>query len=207
MAELHIKARLVGPDEDGGLVHFDDFLRFCRTLNACLRRSELAVRVESGRLHYRLSQLDRGSAVIELEPLRPKKGRDQRHEVLEFFKNTLADLREHRRPDRRLDTAGLEDFKELYVGLKHTKEVWIDGTQLTSRYVANIDDLLKPVRAAEGSVTGFLERLNVHNTNEFVLFPVLGGSVVCSFTDDLFERVLAAVKTQRDGVRDALPHP
>jgi hypothetical protein len=188
VAESRVKVRLVGPDEDGGRVHFEDFLHFCRALNLCLRWSEIAVRTR-GRLHYRLTDLHNGSAGLEVEPVR--NGR----EAVGFFKKTIAALRDGKAPDHRLTAQGLEEFKKLYDGLRHTREVWIDGAQLTSRYVANIDDFLRPTLTAEGSVTGFLEGLNVHNEkNRFALYPAIGGSVACVFEDDMFEQVRAAVK-------------
>jgi hypothetical protein len=189
-----VSVKLVGPDEDAGSVHFDDFRHFCNTLDSCLKKSEAAVTAEPERIRYRVSGLADGSAVVELQPIRPKKGPDRRREVVTFFKKAVADLRAGRRPDPRLNADALKDFKDLYSGLKRTKEVWIDGEQLTSRYVANIDDYLKPALASEGRVTGILERLNVHNKNEFILYPAIGRPVACVFPDELFEQIRLAVK-------------
>jgi hypothetical protein len=194
VADTTVGVKLVGLDADGGSVQFDDFRHFCNTLNSCLRKCETAVTSERERIRYRITGLADGSARLKLQPMRPKNGQDRRREVVNLFKRTVADIQAGRRPDPRLGTSALKDFKELYSGPKRTKEVWIEGEQLTSHYAANIDDLLRPILASEGTVTGILERLNVHNKNEFVLYPAIGNPVACVFPDELFEQIRLAVK-------------
>jgi hypothetical protein len=189
-----IDARLVGADEDGGHVQYDDFLRFCDVMSACLKRAESAVTGQTARIHYRIVSLRDSSAGIGLEAIRPKKGADYRTEVLNLFKKTITTLQTEGKIDPRLTPEALEDFRKLYKAPRKTKEIWIIGKQITSRYLANIDEILKPALASEGSVTGILERLNVHNKNEFVLFPPLWGAVTCVFQDKMFEQVRAAIK-------------
>src|SRR5260370_42563342 len=46
-----------------------------------------------------------------------------------------------------------------------------------------------------GTVKGRLERLNLHNRNEFVIYPpVPGVQVTCLFPEELFSQVQAAIK-------------
>ena len=54
--------------------------------------------------------------------------------------------------------------------------------------------LVGPTLWSEGSVTGVVERLNVHDKNEFYLYPPLREAVVCTFPEDMFEQVRAAIK-------------
>jgi hypothetical protein len=201
-----IDARLVGADEDGGYVQFDVFRRFCHVMSVCLRRAEAVVTAYRGRIRYRVSDLRASSAAIALEAVRPKKGPDSRVEVVNFFKETVAALQSGSKIDGRLTPEGLKDFRELYAGVKRIKEVWIGGRQITSRYVANIDEILKPALVSEGSVIGWLERLNVHEKNEFVLYPPLWEAVVCTFPDEMFEQVRSAVK-RNVTVRGTLTYP
>lgn len=201
-----IDARLVGPDEDGGLVQFHVFRHFCDLMSLCLNRAEAVVTAESGRIHYRIVSLQDSSAAIGLEAIRPKRGGDHRSEVVSLFKKTVRALQAGEAVDPRLTPGALRDFRRLYAELRHTKEVWIDGKQITSRYVANIDEILKPAINSEGSVTGFLERLNVHNKNEFVLYPPLWEAVICTFPEQMFEQVRAAIK-RNVTVYGTLTHP
>jgi hypothetical protein len=189
-----IDARLVGSDEDAGHVQYADFLRFFGVMSTCLKRAEAAVTSQNARIHYRIVRLRDSSAALCLEAIRPRTGEDNRAAVLNLFKKTVADIQAGEKVDMRLSAEALEDFRELYKAPKKTKEIWIDGKQITSRYLANIDEILKSAFASEGSVTGVLERLNVHNKNEFVLYPPIWGAVTCTFPDEIFEQVRAAIK-------------
>jgi len=189
-----ISARLVGADEDGGHVQYDDFLRFCSRMGVCLKRAESALTGQDARIHYRIVSLRASSAGIELEAIRPKKGADYRSVVRNLFLGTVAAIQTGGAIDPRLTPEALEDFRALYKAPRKTKEIWIGGEQITSRYLANIDELLKPSFESEGSVTGILERLNVHEKNEFSLFPPLWGAVTCVFPPELFEQVRQAIK-------------
>jgi hypothetical protein len=132
---------------------------------------------------------------MTLEAIRPRKGPDRRVEVVEFFKKTVAELQVGTSVDSRLTPDDLRDFRGLFAHLRKTKEVWIGQSQVTSQYVANIDKILGNSVRSEGAVSGLLERLNVHNRNEFALFPpVLGAQVVCSFPDEMFEQVRSGIK-------------
>lgn len=194
MTDPIVSARLVGADEDGGHVQYDDFLRFCGVMGVCLKRAESAVTGQSARIHYRIVGLRDSSAGIELAAIRPKKGSDCRAAVRNLFLGTILAIQSGGAIDSRLTPEALEDFRELYKAPKKTKEIWIEGKQITSRYLANIDEILRPSFESEGSVTGVLERLNVHEKNEFSLFPPLWGAVTCVFPAELFEKVRSAIK-------------
>ncbi len=190
-----ITVRLVGSDEDNGNVRFNDFRMFCDRIADCLRRAEAIVTNQAGRIRYRVVALQAGSAMMTLEAVAPKKGKDRRAEVVAFFRKTVGDLQVGTAVDARLTPDDLERFRDLRATLRKTKEVWIEDGQLTSQYLANIERLLGSSIASEGFVTGFLERLNVHNRNEFVLYPPIAGAyVVCHFPSEMFEQVRAAIK-------------
>jgi hypothetical protein len=196
VADPTISARLVGADEDGGHVQFADFLRFCNAMDDCLKRAEsIITNGQVARIHYRIVSLKDGSASIELAAIRPKKGMDYRSAVRSLFLDTITALQAGGAIDPRLTPDTLELFKVLYKAPQKIKEIWIGGNKITSRYLANIDELLKPSFKSEGSVTGILERVNVHNDkNEFVLYPPVSSPVSCIFPEDLFEQVRAAIK-------------
>ena len=75
------------------------------------------------------------------------------------------------------------------------EEAWIDGVRITTQYVANIDRILEGKTVSTGSVSGCLERLNVHNADEFSLFPAISDDeIVCVFPEKLWETVQKAIK-------------
>ena len=195
MTNPQIEALLIGDDEDNGLVRFEDFRTFCDKMAHCLRTSEVIVTRQSGRVRYKVKHLQASSAALTLEAIRPRKAPDLSAEVVRFFKKTVAELQDGSSVDPRLTSDDLKEFRALIASLKKTKQVWIEGKQVTSQYIANIDRILAATIASEGFVTGFLERLNVHNRNEFVLYPpILGAHVMCSFPDKMFEKVRMAIK-------------
>lgn len=197
MPDPRVSLRLVGSDEDNSAVRFDDFRVFCDKLSECLRHAEMAVTRQSGKIRYRVAGLEGGSAIMVLEAVAPRstKTRDRRAEVLSFFKKTVADLQKGVEIDRRVTPDDLVVFRELRASLKRTKEVWIETNEITSQYIANIDKLLETPVVTEGSVSGFVHGLNVHNRNEFFLYPPIPGfRIVCSFPEEMFEVVRTAIK-------------
>lgn len=202
--------KLVGQDDEGGAVRFEDFRTFCDKIMECLRRSEFAVTRRIGSIRYRIVDMRGGSAALTLEPIAPvqkkKKKPDRRQDVVGFFKRTVASLEVSTNYDPRLSPDDLVAFRELRAPLRRTKEVWVADAQLTSQYIANIDRILGTPIRSEGSVSGFLEGLNLHQKNEFILYPpILGYRIVCSFPEQMFELVRAALK-KNVTVRGTLYH-
>jgi hypothetical protein len=195
VADTAINIRLVGSDEDASLVQFGDFNAFCGKLTKCLRRSEAVVTHEAGRLRFRIAGLHSSSAAMKLEPIRPKKGPDRRVEIVRLFKETVSHLQAGVPVDPRWTGEDLKEFRGLFTSLKNTKEVWIEGVQVTAQYLANVDNILGSSISSKGSVSGFLEALNVHTSNRFVLYPpILDSRVICYFPESMFEQVRAAIK-------------
>ncbi|MCX7428504.1 MAG: hypothetical protein NTW96_23120 [Planctomycetia bacterium] len=192
-----ISVRLVGADEDDGIVRFDDFRNFCDSLAACLRKSEELLTSGPTRIRYRIVGLENASAAVTLEAIAPTNGRDPRPEVLGLFRETVVNLQSGRPVDSRIGRDVLAAYRELISPLhRRTKEVWVDSSCLTTQYGASIDEILGSSIPSEGSVRGVLERVNVHNRNEFVLYPPLPGySVSCSFPDSMLEQVRRAIKS------------
>jgi hypothetical protein len=195
MTQNIVKIKLVGAEDDGGLVRFDDFTGFCRAVSRCLRRVDDVVRPEGERLRFRIVGMKFASASMSLEAIPPRTGRDDRAVVVSLFRETTSRLQSGRRPDTRFSFDDLEAFRDLVFPLnRHAKEVWVDGSRLTSDYVANIEGILGSAIPSIGQVTGRLERLNVHGRYEFVLFPVAGTRIVCAFDESILEQVRMGVK-------------
>ncbi len=190
MARPRLQVKLTGPEDDKGDVLFGDFRDFCGTLALCLRRAEEIVTEKTG-LRHRIVGLKHSSACLELEPVPPKKGPDTGADVYGFFTAAVTDLQEGGKADPRLTSEDLRLFRRLAEPMhRRIRKVQIAGTVLTTQYIANIDKLIGISIPSEGSVTGRLERLNVHNRHEFALFPPIGGfTVTCVFPEELYEKV------------------
>lgn len=185
--------RLVGKDD--GFVEFDDFVGFCDTIQRCLRVSEQTVVGRSGCVKYRIVDLECGSAVIKIEP-RSKRDDDAGRKTAVFFRETV-DALNRGKVDPRMQTDALEAFRGLADPLKkQARRVVIGKTTLGEKYVSTISQLLDEVSSYEGSISGLLERINVHDEkNEFVVYPPIANrQVPCRFHNDLLPDVRRGIK-------------
>ena len=112
-----------------------------------------------------------------------------------LFRDTAIRLQDGKAPDKRLTFEDIEAFRELLLPLdRHASEVWVDGFQLTSNTVTSIESIVGNAIPSNGEVTGSLERLNLHDRYEFVLFPAAGSRIVCTFEESLLEQVRRGIK-------------
>ena len=193
-----LTVKLVGtPDEDGA-VYFSDFEDFCNSLQSCLRRAEVTVYGRAGQLRYKIQDLRSASAEITLEAvMRTPKERDRRKSVFNLVKGTVRSIQSGRRLSPRVTPDDVAAYKKLALPLsKGVHKVWVDDTEITLAFVKNADRILKSAIMQNGSVTGVLEKLNIHNDrNEFVLFPPVSGyAITCTFKDEMLDQVRKAVK-------------
>jgi hypothetical protein len=78
---------------------------------------------------------------------------------------------------------------------RRAKRIEVGRVKLTPKYFENIDQILGLSIPSHGSVKGRLERLNVHNRFEFVIYPPVSGyAVTCEFEEALFPTVHKAIK-------------
>lgn len=192
-AKSQLTFRIVG--EGDGFVEFEDFVVFCDAIQKCLRVAEETAVGRAGGVRYRVVDLKCSSAVIKLES-RAKRDADAGRKTIASFRNTVDALnRGH--VDPRMRTDALETFRSLADPLrKHASRVIIGRTVLSQQYVATISRVLDEVTSYDGSVSGLLERINVHNNkNEFVIYPpVANRQVPCLFHDELLPDVRRAIK-------------
>lgn len=195
MNNHRVSVKLLGPDEDDGLVDLDALTGFCRSLSKCLKCVDSIVRPEKSTLHFRVVELQVSSAVVCVEPKVSDGEQQDSFEVVSFFKDTVARLQAGRVIDRRLSFEHLEAFRELAKPLfKRIKKVWVNGQQITKRFVSNIDQILENTITSQGQICGRLDTIYTHGRTDFVLFPQIGPSVTCSFPEDLFEQVRKALR-------------
>ena len=161
MSRPKLTVTLVGSEQDQGDLQLADFRKFCDSLTVCLRRVESKFPAgATTRLKYRIVNLSRGSASLTLEPIPPAKGNDFGPDVIDLFSKTIAGLQAAKQVDPRLTNDDLLAFRALADPIhRHVREMKIGNTKVTSRFTANIDELLGMAIPSEGSVKGRLERL------------------------------------------------
>lgn len=189
-----IDIKLGGKSDTDPSVYFGEFRSLCKAVAECLRRSEMIVTGTKGAIRYRIAKLSTGSAEITLEAVRTAKarGRDKRSQVVGFFRRTTAAIQAGKKVDNRLGIDDLRAFRKL---APRRRDVTINHTTLTSAFEQNVDRLLNDTIPTDGFVTGRLEKLNIHERNEFVIYPPIPGySITCRFGNDLLDQVREAIK-------------
>lgn len=191
-----VTVKLLGSDDAEGAVFLSDFRHFCDGLEACLKRAEKLATGKTGRLAYRITELATGSAQITLEAVRRGKGRDVRRPVLRLFRKTVTAIQRGKRLDPLVGPDDVALFKQLASPLNgQTKALFIDEAEITPQFTANADAVLRAALEQDGSVTGMLEKINVHERCQFVLYPPIPGhAITCVFPAAMLPQVREAIK-------------
>jgi DNA-binding XRE family transcriptional regulator len=203
MAANELKLKLEGPTEMNGFVDFEDFAKFCEAIAKCLKRSAILTGISGGEISFRVTDLKCASTAVTVRAFQNKKNKsgknkDSRKEVLGFFRTTINGI-EKGKIDPSLSRQDLELFREISSPLqKNVRKVKIGNQNITSRFASNIDSkLIGEGITSVGSVSGMLERVNVHERSEFVLYqPVTNSQITCAFSESLLDDVRAALKSQ-----------
>ena len=184
-----LELRLVGADAQNGDVLFSDFRTFCDNLARCLRQAELEV---SGKYEgkFYVADLKHSSAFIAVAPMLGYKNGDK---ALERIADSVGCLERGTIKGIKAGRDLLQSIRDLFevVGKKkRVKGAFINGREVTTQTIATIDRILGETIVSYGSVSGKFERLNIHKTYEFVIYPpVTGQTVRCEFIPEMFEEI------------------
>lgn len=188
--------RLEGSEQDEGAVLFSDFRTFLESVSDCLHRVKTRV-AGSAKVRHRIVNLRTGSAEITIDVVSPESAPMAGRDICNTFARTIKALESGSKLDQRLKPNDLKAFRKLAEPVLRGNErrVEVAGTSLTTRYVANIDQILGSGTRSKGTIKGRIEILNVHHRNQFTLYPPIGNHTIkCVFPEFLYEIVHAAVK-------------
>jgi hypothetical protein len=210
-----ITIQLIGSIEEEGHVRLNSFISQLEAVKAALKQTERLVSGEDeSSVYYRVVDLRHSSpATIVLEavstasastpPTRRRRQQQPRTDhsqatVTQFF-HSLKDIREKKQAPARADLQALEAFRNLtgnldksFSGMKliNTDE----SVSIDNDFREAIEGIIGPDELIEGSVTGMLEKVNLHNTARFDIFPMIGPKqVTCDFKRALREKVIASL--------------
>jgi hypothetical protein len=191
-----VTVMLKGPPALDDQPQLAQFLKFCGKVGRCLRIIEGRDLDERQRVRLVVADLRTGSAVMQIAALPPQRGADRRQAIVAEFRHTVRSLQNGLPISHRLTYSELRDFRTIAAPLQSgATEAWIDDVRITTQYTANIDRILEGGAKSTGSISGRLERLNVHNANEFSLFPAVSDDeILCKFPDELWGTVQQAIK-------------
>jgi hypothetical protein len=194
-----ITIQLIGSASDKQDVRLGDFIAQLEGVKKALRETE---RLFSGKeelsLDYKIVDLRHSSpSVVVLEPV-PLPGAPQGfgNEVAEGFSKELGLIK------RRGKLLGEPELSRLqaYQDMGYRKDGLLSEVKISvgKRTVAidqafqgKLEKILGPDEWVQGSISGFLEMVNLHNTNRFTVYPTIGPKKV---TGNFSPAIRSAVK-------------
>lgn len=201
MANKRITFRLIGSKGDGGHVRLSDFIDQLEAFSEALRQTE---RLLSGQdrhfVYYRIVALSYQSpATVTIEGVSAKEAPVRPAEVMRTFMTDVRAL-SHKKPPAKLDLAMLEAYRDLAGPLeKHIQHVEIVEAKnkvipIDQAFTDNVNEVIGPDSFSFGSISGHLERVNLHNVRRFEIYPTVGPKrVKCDFRPDLKLKVKKAL--------------
>jgi hypothetical protein len=201
MAGNKVTVTVEGDPKDKGHARLVDFLKELEALRSALKHTERIITGhEAPSVYYRIVDLKHHSpATVVLEAVPIEVEQAHAEEVVGTFFRALAQIRETKKVPKRFDLAALEAYRELTTGLKgHLSSVSISNgaaeVPINEDFEQAIIQVIGPDEFEQGFITGTMEQVNLHNTSQFVIYPVIGPKRVrCDFPVGMLERVKAAI--------------
>jgi hypothetical protein len=196
MEKPQINVKIIGPAKEDGEVLLEDLRDLCASLGSALRATEEVITNNTPHIKYRIIDLDHGSASLTIEAYEKGPTTNLTNITVDLFRSTIRSLEQGSEIDPRISLFALESYKQ-FASLFHRRALilLVGAFRLTSQFIANIDRLLGIILDAEGTVSGQVERINVHGKYEFAIFPpTYSHGITCHFPEDLFPLVCKAIK-------------
>lgn len=201
MPNKRIIIRLIGSDTDGD-VRLLDFTEELEAFSEALRQTE---RLLSGRdkpsIYYKIVDLRHGSpATVVIEAVRGRNAPVSPSKVMHTFVRDLRLLRKKKTPAK-VDLPMLEAYRDLALPLqRHMRVVEVVEIPeqrvilIDSLFTQHVEEVIGPDLVSYGSISGRLERVNLHNALRFEIYPPVGPRrVKCEFRSDQKKRVKDAL--------------
>jgi hypothetical protein len=202
-SDERITVRLEGAVEDDGHLRLSEFLNQLEALRAALKQTERIITgAEESRLYYRIVDVSHSSpltVVLEPTPIKPDGDTRVAKTTVKKFITTLRLIEKKKDAPQDFDLTALEAYKGLGAMLeKHVSGLTIASPKrsvtIDKQFKSRVNDIIGPDELVEGSITGTLEWINLHNMNRFNIYPVIGPKkVLCDFPRKLREKVKSAI--------------
>lgn len=202
MASKTISIRLKGTREDGEHVRLSDFINQLHSLSDVLAQADyLVTGAEKRSIYFRVVDLKHSSpATVVLEPVPLLGEPDRSAAVVSKFFSSIKQIQESQDVPLGIGRPLLEALRSLSSGLrKNIRELVIStddqSVEIDKVLEAKIAKILETEEVAEGSISGVLETINVHNkANKFVIYPSVGPKkITCHFSDSLIGQAVVSI--------------
>lgn len=199
-----ITLTIEGSQVDNGHVRLSDFLDELEALKEALRQTERSMfNTDRPEVYYRIVDAEHSSPLrlviegVTSQPIRQSKKRA--HAVVRGFTGNVGMLSRQRRPQK-IDVPTLESYRVLGATLgRNVERILIADNAgkvvpIDRAFQEKVTEAIGPDEKAIGSLSGRLERLNLHNVHRFEIFPTVGPRrVSCNFLENQLPDVLKAV--------------
>lgn len=204
MAEEQITIEMNGSEEDGGDVRFSEFIQELTAVQAALRHTEslISPRAEEREVVYRVIDLSHSSPCrvrIGISPRAPVYDKAPRR-LVRRFAFSLRAVRSRHRYAERLDPKTLAIFTQIAKPLeKKMESLRIIPTaspevKIDKEFGFALSGLLGGDERERDEIVGRLEKIDLHNKNQFDIFPCVGAPrISCTFPSSLRSKVIKAI--------------
>lgn len=198
VSKRRIVVQIKGVATEGGYPRLSDFLQQLEAVKTALKHTERLLLGDGERsVYYRIVELKMSSpatVTLEEQPLSTADGpgRLPRIPIGERLVSTLSQIERRGHLPHVKDLAALEAYRGVG-SLLHRRQVEAVTLKSANRIVTigeefnrNIDKIIGPDETIEGSISGLLLAVNLHNTTRFEIYPAIGpAKVVCDFPASL----------------------
>lgn len=193
LSRRRIAVEIRGSAEDGGYLRLSEFLKQLDVIKAALKHTErLLSGSEERTVYYRIVKLSMASpatVVLEETAVRSNErpGKLPKIPVTQRLVSTLRQIERGRPLPQVKDLAALEAYRNVGTLLhKHVEQVTITGANqavsIGEEFNRKVDKIIGPDEIIEGSVSGLLLQVNLHNTTRFEIYPSVGPKkIACDF--------------------------
>lgn len=201
MAKNRITIKISGDPRDKGDVRLNEFLKRLDSVRNALKQTERLVRStgEKFSVYYRIVGASKNSPLtMVLECVTETNAPPSMpQEVVGKFLGSISQIKRKGKIPADFDYDAAESYRQIgqghpasFVIANGRKSVAID-----EKYERKIVEAIGPDELVEGSLTGTLDTVRLHNTKAFEIFPTIGPKkVVCHFPENLKENVKQALE-------------
>lgn len=191
MAKNRIRIIVQGDPRDKGHVRLNDFLRQLDSIRAALKQTEHLVREERSSLYYRIIEAKQKSPLtVVLECVDEQHTPELPQKVVGKFLDSISQIKKRGTIPRDFDYPTAESYREIAAPQhRHVSSLIIANSRkrvvIDEQYEEKLAKAIGPDEYAEGSVTGTLDTIKLHNRTAFEIFPTIGPKkVTCHVSPD-----------------------
>ncbi|MGH9898499.1 MAG: hypothetical protein ACRD63_01815 [Pyrinomonadaceae bacterium] len=203
MMEQSITIQLQGSPTDGGHMRLSELIKQLEFVLTALRQTERLVTGKDDKLlYYKVVDLSHNSPatiVLEATPIKPDLRPQIASRIVTSFFRNLRNIESKGKVSARVDLPALVAYRDLGVLLdKNVSKIKIVNSHFSididARFKERVIGIIGQDEIIEGSMSGMLEWLNIHNTNMFHIYPEVGPKKVnCYFPPSLRQTVMSAI--------------